>query len=56
MLLIAHRLRLAERADRIVVLDAGRVVEEGTPAQLLAADGPYRRLVDDFGPDEEVDA
>ena len=56
VLLIAHRLRLAQRADRVVVLEAGRVVEQGTPAALLAADGAYRRLVRDFGEDEEVDA
>ncbi len=47
VLIIAHRLRLAERADQIVVLHAGRVVERGVPADLLGADGPYRRLVDD---------
>ena len=56
VLLIAHRLRLAQRADRVVVLAAGRVVEQGTPAELSAADGAYRRLVDDFGENEEVDA
>ena len=56
VLLIAHRLRLAERAHRIVVLDAGRVVEQGTPAELLAIGGAYRRLVEDFDVDEEVDA
>ena len=56
MLLIAHRLRLAQRADRVVVLDAGRVVEQGLPAELLAAGGAYRRLVEDFGEDREVDA
>jgi ATP-binding cassette subfamily C protein CydD len=53
VLVIAHRLRLAQRADHIVVLDAGRVVEEGSPAGLLAANGPYRRLVED---DHEVPA
>jgi len=56
VLLIAHRLRLAQRADRVVVLAAGRVVEQGTPAELSAADGAYRRLVDDFGENEKVDA
>lgn len=55
VLLIAHRLRLAQRADRVVVLDAGRVVESGPPAELLGTGGAYRRLVDDFGADEEVD-
>jgi ABC-type multidrug transport system fused ATPase/permease subunit len=49
VLIIAHRLRLAELADQIVVLHAGRVVERGSPADLLGADGPYRRLVDDAG-------
>jgi ATP-binding cassette subfamily C protein CydD len=47
VLLIAHRLRLAQRADRVVVLDQGRVVESGSPAELLARDGAYRRLVRD---------
>ena len=54
VLIIAHRLRLAERADQVVVLNAGRIVECGTPADLLAAGGPYRRLVDDHA-GEEVD-
>ncbi|MGY4914847.1 ABC transporter ATP-binding protein [Streptomyces sp. 900116325] len=45
---VAHRLTTAARADRVVVLDAGTVVETGTHAELLAADGPYRRLWDAF--------
>lgn len=44
-LLIAHRLGTVRRADKIVVLDAGRVVEEGTHASLLAAGGHYAGLV-----------
>ncbi|MGW0936134.1 ABC transporter ATP-binding protein [Streptomyces sp. NPDC002666] len=45
---VAHRLTTAVRADRVVVLDAGTVVETGTHTELLAADGPYRRLWDAF--------
>ncbi|WP_406113688.1 ABC transporter ATP-binding protein [Kitasatospora purpeofusca] len=43
-LVIAHRLTTAERADRVVVLDRGRVVEDGTHKELLARGGAYTRL------------
>lgn len=43
-LVIAHRLSTIEKADMILVMDAGRIVERGTHAQLLALNGYYSRL------------
>lgn len=44
-LMIAHRLSTVESADRLAVLEAGRIVERGTPAELRDAGGPFARLV-----------
>lgn len=45
-LVIAHRLSTVRRADRILVLDRGRLVESGSHAELMARNGLYRRLHD----------
>ena len=43
-LVIAHRLSTIQRADLVLVLDKGRIVEAGTPAELFAARGHYYQL------------
>lgn len=46
VLVIAHRMRTVEAADKIVVLADGQVAEEGTPAELMDKNGLYRRMVE----------
>jgi len=52
-IVIAHRLSTIRRADTIVVMEAGRIIELGTHAQLIAAGGQYRRLYELQFADEE---
>jgi ABC-type multidrug transport system fused ATPase/permease subunit len=53
-LIIAHRLATVYQANRILVMDGGHVVEEGSHATLLRAGGVYRRLVRAYGPGDPL--
>jgi ATP-binding cassette subfamily B protein len=53
-LVVAHRLTTASRADRIVVVEGGRVAETGTHDELLAADGAYAAMWAAFTGDAEL--
>ncbi len=52
VLAIAHRLGAARRANRVLVLEEGRLVEAGSHPELLRREGLYRRLVEAYGEDE----
>src|SRR5437899_6705136 len=47
--IIAHRLATVRRADEILVVERGVIVQRGSERELLAADGPFRRLAHDLG-------
>jgi ATP-binding cassette subfamily B protein len=53
MLLIAHRASTARLADRVVVLDGGRIVASGTHDELMATDARYRELLDTAPPETD---
>ncbi|WP_407375559.1 ABC transporter ATP-binding protein [Methanobrevibacter sp.] len=46
VIIIAHRMRTIANADKIVVLDDGRIAEQGSPDELIANDGLFKRMVD----------
>ena len=46
VLVIAHRMRTVAGADHIVVLEDGRVAQQGSPAELMERGGLYRRMVE----------
>lgn len=46
VIIIAHRMRTIANADKIIVLDGGKVVEQGSPEELLANNGIFKRMVD----------
>jgi ATP-binding cassette, subfamily B, bacterial len=52
-ILIAQRLSTVARADQVAVLDGGRVVDRGTPAELAARPGPFGRLLEAAGTDDD---
>jgi len=56
VILISHRVSTVRQADRIIVLDHGRVVEQGTHAQLIAAGGYYAGLSRKQMLEEELEA
>ena len=55
-IVIAHRLSTVRRADAIVVMEGGRIIETGTHAELLARGGQYRKLYELQFADEEEDS
>jgi ATP-binding cassette subfamily B protein len=46
VIIIAHRMRTIANADKIIVLDDGRISEQGSPEELLAQNGLFKKMVD----------
>jgi ATP-binding cassette, subfamily B, bacterial len=55
-LIIAHRLSTVEIADRVLVMEDGRIVEDGSPEELLAIESARTSRTDDAGPDAQADS
>lgn len=55
-IVVAHRISAFSHCDRVLVLDAGKLVEEGTPAALLTADGRYADIVRRQALEEDLEA
>ncbi|MHB8650947.1 MAG: ABC transporter ATP-binding protein [Gaiellaceae bacterium] len=55
-IIIAHRLSTVRRADTILVVEHGRITQSGTEPELLAQDGPFRRLAHDLSSGEPASA
>jgi ATP-binding cassette subfamily B protein len=55
-IIIAHRLATVRRADEILVVEHGRITQRGTERELLAQDGPFRRLAHDLREAEQAPA
>jgi ABC-type multidrug transport system fused ATPase/permease subunit len=53
---VAHRISAFSHCDRVLVLEDGQLVEEGTPAALLAADGRYADIVRRQALEEDLEA
>jgi ABC-type multidrug transport system fused ATPase/permease subunit len=53
-LVIAHRYSMVKDADQVIVMDQGRIVEQGTPDQLMAARGWFAQLAMQSAPDVPV--